>query len=624
MTASKYTKKGNVKFKNGEYDFAIQLYQSALSKGGIKDYLNFKIGESYRLSNRLVEAVPFYEKALDNNSKLDTAAYFYALGLKSQGNYQQAITRLKDYSENGRTYDFRNKAQLEINNLKQWEEIYAKPTGFLLKNADYINTKGAEFCGYKFDDNSLIFSTSRGQSKLYRANGLGFLDLYKYRFDGYDATSGQAVPIEPPIYNEDTHEACATYTPDGNTIIFAKSNDGSKKGRKETDLYISYFRNAQWTAPKLMKINVDGYWTSTPMLSKDGQTLYFSSNRRGGNGGIDLYKATLENDTAWTNVTNLGSKINTIGNEMYPFLASNGKFYFASDGHPGLGNLDLFVATRDSATGALTINNLGRPANSPADDFGISFSSDSTGYISSNREGGKGDDDIYDFNYKPLYIVNFFLDGVAKQITTDSIEKELTDVHFKLFEGNDLQLDSLSQSGRLTKLIKANSQYLLLAEKKGYFTKEYSINTKGKTPPIKELKEGINHIRIFAKLVLEKIELNKEIVLENIYYDYNKTDIRNDAANELDKLVRLLVENPGIKIELGSHTDSRGNNDFNLKLSQGRADAAVNYIISKGIDAKRLVAKGYGETDPIIKEEKSEEDFQRNRRTEFKVLEISE
>lgn len=624
MTASKYTKKGNAKFKSGEYDFAVQLYQSALSKGGQKDFLNFKIGESYRLSNRLVEAVPFYEKALENNVKLDTAAYYYAIGLKSQGNYEQSLKRLKDYSENGRTYDFRNKALLEINNLKQWEEIYSRPTGFKIKNADYLNTKGAEFCAYKFDENSLIFSTSRGQSKLYRANGLGFLDLYKYRFDGYDATSGQAKPLEPPIYSEDMHEACVTYSPDGNTMIFARSNDGSKKGRKETDLYISYYRNAVWTEPSLMKINVDGFWTSTPMLSPDGQTLYFSSNRRGGNGGIDLYKATLENDTAWANVTNLGSKINTAGNELYPFLTPSGKFYFSSDGHPGLGSLDLFVAKRDSSTGALSINNLGRPANSTSDDFGIYFSTDSTGYLSSNREGGKGDDDIYEFTYKPLYIINFFLDGVAKQLSKDSSEIELTNVRFKLYDGNDLQLDSASEGGRISKLIKGEKQYLLTAEKKGFFTKEYMITTKGKTPPIKELKEGINHIRLFAKVVLEKIELNKEIVLENIYYDYNKTEIRTDAATELDKLVRLLIENPGIKIELGSHTDSRGNNDFNLKLSQGRAEAAVNYIISKGIDSNRLVAKGYGETKPIVVEQKTEEDFQRNRRTEFKVLEILE
>ncbi|MFQ3576819.1 MAG: OmpA family protein [Cytophagales bacterium] len=619
--AAYYTKKGNAKFVAGEYDFAIQHYQSALSKGGNKEFLNYRLGESFRLSNRLPQSADFYAKALDKNPKLDTAVFYYALSLKAQGNYEQALKRMEEYNQTGRTFDFRNRAASEISNLKKWQDIYSKISGFSVKNASYLNTKGAEFGVVVLDDGNLVFSSSRNQNKIYRATGQGYLDLFKYRFDGFEKNSGQAVPFEKPIYEEDTHEACATFSPDGNVMVFAKSNDGGKKGRKETDLFMSLFRGGRWTEPKLMKINAKDAWTSTPMFSPDGKTLYFSSNRKGGFGGIDLYKATVENDTNFIDITNLGSKINTGGNEMFPYLAKNGRFYFSSDGHAGLGSLDLFYAQRDSATGALMIENLGQPVNSKFDDFAIFFSNDSTGYFSSNREGGKGDDDIYEFVYKPVYLVEFYLDIEVFRSDTNLL---VNDLHLKINTGNKIVTDTISATGKLSLKLENETDYSILADKKGYFTLDAGYSTKGKKPAHRELKEGLNKIYLYQKFIMDPIILNKEIVLENIYYDYNKTDIRVDASVELDKVVKMMRDNPGIRIELGSHTDSRGDHDFNMKLSQGRAESAVKYIISKGIESSRLVAKGYGETTPIVPDEKTEEDYQKNRRTEFKVIEIND
>lgn len=619
-TAARYTKKGNKKFAMGEYDFALQNYQSALSKGGNKGYLNYKIGESFRLSNRLIEAVSYYGKAIEENPKLDTALFYYALGLKWEGNYEQAKTRMGEYLEKGRSYEFKNRAQQELNNLALWEEIYKKQTGYKIKNADYLNTPGADYGVVQYDDRSIVFTSSRNMSKLYRATQTGFLDLFKYTFDGFSQNSGQAVPLPKPIYSEDTHEASATVNSEGTMMIFAKSNDGSKKGRKECDLYVTYFRAGTWTEPKLMSLNTKTSWTSTPMLSPDDKTLYFASDRKGGYGGIDLYKATW-GDTSWTNVTNLGPKINTIGNDMFPYLARNGKFYFASDGQPGLGGLDIFRTTRDSSTGMLNIENLGQPMNSTFDDFSLYFTNDSLGYFSSNRPNGKGDDDIYDFKYKPLYIVNFFLDG-ATFYKNDTNEIALDSVRIKIFKGDSLVLDTLSGKGLFTCKLQKETDYKIVATKDNFFTKEQIFTTKGKTPSRKELKEGVNNIRLNTKLLLEQIILDKDIVIDNIYYDYKQWNIRDDAAKELDKVVKLLIDNPGITIELSSHTDSRGNDEGNMKLSQARAESAVAYIISKGITKERITAKGYGETDPLIKEEKSEEDYQRNRRTEFKVTKI--
>jgi outer membrane protein OmpA-like peptidoglycan-associated protein len=617
--ASYYTKKGNLKFASGEYDFAIQHYHQALSKGGNKELLNYKIGEAYRLSNRLYLSAPYYAKALELNPKLDTAIFFYALSLKYQGNYEQALNKMEEYNQKGRTYEFRNRAVAEIAALKKWQDIYKKISGFKIKNAGFLNTTGSDFGLVELENKNLVFSSSRNQSKIYRATGQGFLDLFMYKFDGFDSTSGQAIPFPKPIYDEDTHEACATFSPNGNVMVFAKSNDGSKKGRKETDLFISIFKGGRWTNPQLLKINTKDAWTSTPMFSHDGKTLYFASNRKGGYGGIDLYKATVVNDTDFVDVTNLGPKINTNGNEMFPYLAKNGRFYFASDGHPGLGGLDLFYAQRDSATGALEIENLGQPINSKYDDFAIYFTSDSTGFFSSNREGGKGDDDIYEFKYKPIYILELNLD--VEFVRSDS-NTLIDNLHLVIKNNDKMIIDTILPHGKITLKLEQNLDYQIFAERKGFFAINEVYTTRN-IKPIK-LKEGLNKMFLYQRYTLNPIILNKEIVLENIYYDYNKTEIRPDAAIELDKVVKLMKDNPKIKIELGSHTDSRGDHNFNMKLSQGRADAAVQYIISKGIDPKRIVAKGYGETMPIVVDEKTEEDYQKNRRTEFKVIEIED
>ncbi|MFN8436926.1 MAG: OmpA family protein [Cytophagales bacterium] len=621
-TAAKYTKKGDKKFKLGEYDFALQNYQTALKKsGGNKTYLNFKAGESLRLSNRLTEAVPNYEKAIALNPKLDTAKFYYAYGLKHQGNYEQAIVRLKEYVADGKNYEYKLKAQKELDNLSQWETIYKKQTGYKIKNASYLNTPEAEYGVTTYNENTIYFASSRNMSKLYRATQTGFLDLFKYVYDGFSANSGTATPLPKPIYDTETHEASPTFSPDGTMMIFAKSNDGSKKGRKECDLYVSYYRAGLWSEPKLLNINTKDSWTSTPMLSPDGRTLYFSSNRKGGQGGIDLYKSSW-NDTTWSTPVNLGSKINTIGNELFPFLSPSGKFYFASDGQAGLGGLDIFKAVRDSSTGSLTVENIGQPVNSQYDDFAISFNTDSTGYFSSNREGGKGDDDIYEFKYKPLYIVNFSLEGLVNTIK-DTLLAGIDSAKVKIYKGDSLVLDSLTNNdGLFFSKLQEETDYKIVATKNNFYTNEIQFTTKGKRPKNKDLKEGVNEIVLKTTITLEPIQLNINIVIENIYYDYRKSDIRTDAALELDKIVKLLNDNPGIYIELSSHTDSRGNDDMNLKLSQSRADAAVAYIISKGIDKNRITAKGYGETKPIIIEEKSEEDYQKNRRTEFKVTKV--
>ncbi|MBY0427216.1 MAG: hypothetical protein K2Q22_16395, partial [Cytophagales bacterium] len=389
-------KKGDKKFDRAEFEFAIQFYQKAITKGGPKDIINYKIANSYRISNRVKEAAPYYKSAIDAGNKKDSAIFYLALGLKSKGEYINAQSLFKQYLGVGLNNELKRRAKIEIESIDKIKDLLLKEQVFKIKNAEYLNTPGSEFCPVCKED-KIIFTSSRGQSKLYRANGLGFTDIFQFKPDGGFQGSGVIKQFIEKINNEGTHEACITFSVDGNTVVYAKSNDGTRKGALNTDLYISHFRGGDWTEPEMLGISDPDAWDSSPAFSSDGKTLYFSSNRKGGRGGVDIWKATTDNKGKFHNVINLGSVINTPANEMFPYASPDGRLYFSSDGHVGLGGLDVFVAYRDDSTYKIIIENMGPPINSSGDDFALQFKNSTNGYFSSNREGGKGDDDIYEF-----------------------------------------------------------------------------------------------------------------------------------------------------------------------------------------------------------------------------------
>jgi len=619
----KMTKAADKLFKSkGEYQTAIQEYKQLLSKEGVKaSYVNAQIAESYRLSNRMAEAAPFYKAAIDAGSKVDSIKFQYPFAIKATGDYKGASDAFAAYIAAGGRPKNMERATKEVENLKTIEKIATTRTRIEVSNLEALNTAAAEFSPF-VQDKDLIFTSSRG-STIYKATGTPFTSLYTYKLDGSGPESVSELPSN--INTANMHEASATISKDGKTLVFARSNDGSRKGPREVGLFISKYLDGKWSDPLPMPFSDAENWYGSPSFAPDGKTLYFASNRRGGKGGLDLFKSSLDANGQWGKVTNLGESINTAGDEIFPYIAEDGKMFFASDGHAGLGGLDIFEAAKDK-DGNVTVKNMGVPMNSRWDDFGLAYKSPAEGFFSSNREGGKGDDDIYYFRdtKNDPRIVKFNLEGVAFGADDKGKQEILSNTHVALLDAQNKQIaeTNTDENGMFVFNLEPSNNYTLICDRKDFFTKRDPISTVGKSPDPETLFEKETVIKLTHKIVLEKIKLEKTFVIDNIYYDVNKADIRPDAAIELDKIVETLNDNPTITIELSSHTDSRGDDKLNMKLSQARAESARAYIVSKGVVADRITAKGYGKTKPIIVDAATEEDFQKNRRTEFKVTKI--
>jgi peptidoglycan-associated lipoprotein len=639
-------KQGLKKFDNGEYDLAIKDLQKAASANYEPAQTNYLIAESYRLSNRFAQSIPFYQKAIAAGETDPNAHFQLGYAFKTTGKYQEARDEFLLYTQStAPEKPLQERALREIETLRIANLIGQNKKEVFVKNLPF-NTPGAEFSPAVLG-NELVISSSK-KEKVYKSNGQQMLGLYKTKIGEEPSESGGApVLFSSSIYAEDANEGSPAFSPDGKSLVFARGNSGKKKGTQDVDLYISRFVNGQWTEPKYLPINDSLAWDGSPAFSRDGKTLYFASNRPGGAGGIDIYRTNMDASGRFSKPVNMGRDINTAGDEMFPYVSPDNKLYFASDGHPGLGKLDLFVATRSQ--GVISIENLGAPFNTPQDDFGLVYHEEETGFFASNREGGKGDDDIYYF-YTPeapdtttiahndpndpknpnnhsyingqLKVVRYFLGGdvVENSPTVIPIDSAVIRILADTADAELARLTSGDDGKFGTYRLEEGKDYVLLVERPGYITKRTPFTMAGKSIPPIFLTKIVTDTTFLVNIRLDKLELNKTFTLENIYYDLNKFNIRPDAAIELDKLVQILKDNPTIKIELSSHTDARATDAYNMTLSQKRAESAVNYLISSGIEEDRVTARGYGERQLIIQNAKTEEEHQRNRRTEFTVL----
>ena len=612
------TKTALKNFNNAEYYDAANKFEKIIKEGDSQN--SFLLGEALRKSNRLWQAQKYYTDAINYGYKEEIAYYYLALSLKSNNDYDKADSLISNYLGKGKDQNVISLMRRElqyINNLKN----YPDTSYYRVKNLNAINTEFAEYSP-SFSNDKLYFVSNRVSEKIYSGTGTPFTDLFEVKTRGANVDLNSLKKLDDNINNEKVNEGSITFSEDGMYMIFAKGNDGKNSGRNNVDLYWSRFRRGGWTNPRLLNVNTSRSWDSTPYLSKDGKTLYFASNRSKGYGGTDIYKANVNRRGRWINIQNLGPEINTPGNELFPSVTEDGRLYFSSDNHEGFGGLDIFVATRRG--GKITISNPGKPLNSRGDDFGVNPYNPTRGFFTSNRDGGKGDDDIYTFvNDDPnLKIVNYVLKGTT--LTQKNDDRELiilgnSSVKLLDKEGVVIEETFTDDNGEFEFIVYTDEEYLLIGEKENYFSTRGDFSTIGKELDKTKLKEFITNVEFEKNLILDRIIVNKSIVLDNIYYDLDKADIREDAAIELDKLVIILEDNPNISIELSSHTDDRSSVEYNQDLSQRRAESAVSYILSKGIDRSRISAKGYGESQLLILNAKTEDEHQINRRTEFKV-----
>ncbi|MBL7872904.1 MAG: PD40 domain-containing protein [Cyclobacteriaceae bacterium] len=621
-------KKAMKSFRYGKYEKVIGYYRGVLKKEPNNGKANYFLAESYRLSNRIKESEPFYARAKGKGVNPDSVKLYYAKSLQANAKYAEARTVLDELESSTDNDKIKDRARREIDGLDYLDKLSQKKSYYKIKNLEAINTPFTEYAPV-YSNNELYFTSSRSNSRIYEATGTPFTDIYKAETNGANVNASTIAPLPSFINESNINEGCITFTPDGKTMIFAKGNNGRRKGAIDVDLYLSRFRNGQWAEPTPININLPESWESTPALSPDGRTLYFSSNRKGGFGGLDIYSAQMDGRGRFGRVKNMGPEINTAGEELFPYVSESGKMFFSSDGHPGYGMLDIFEVKR--ANGKTVVQNLGQPVNSSADDFGIYLFKADRGFFTSNREGGMGDDDIYTFiNEDPdLKVVNYYLQGITYMTRKDSTREILPNTKVALLDqdGEVMQDFVTGNDGKFLFRVYENEDYSLLGETDGFITKRQSYTTIGKSVPLESLKELVTNITLDTILVLDRKERNKIFRLENIYFGYDSAVIRKEAARELDKLVTLLNDNSDLKIEMGSHTDSIASDAYNIQLSQRRAEATVNYLIKKGIDPARLVAKGYGESKPIARNTNPDGSDnpvgrQRNRRTEFKILEI--
>ncbi len=345
-----------------------------------------------------------------------------------------------------------------------------------------------------YSNSELYFASSRANSKIYEASGTPFTDLYQVDTKAANVDIGTLKALPDGINANDVNTGSITFSADGKLMIFARGNTGKKKGAKDVDLFLSRFRNGAWLPAAPININTPDYWESTPSLSPDGRTLYFSSNRKGGSGGLDLYSAQMDSRGRFGKVRNLGPDINTAGDELFPYVAENGKLYFSSDGHPGYG---MF--------------------------FGIFLFKPDRGFFTSNREGGKGDDDIYTFkNDDPnLKVVNYTLEGITFSLRKDSAREILPDTKISLLaeDGDVMQDFTTGNDGKFLFRVFENENYYLLGERDGYITKRQQFTTKGKSVPLESLKELVTNITLDTLMVLDRKAKGLTFRLNNIYFE---------------------------------------------------------------------------------------------------------
>ncbi|HSL86143.1 MAG TPA: OmpA family protein [Bacteroidales bacterium] len=620
-------------FNAGEYYQAIDHFKSAYSRTNRNDRaaraeLVFMIAESYRLTNDPRNAETWYRQSVRSPLSSPEAQYWLAEQMKKNGKYQQAIDEFRKYKQVAPNDP---KADVGIRSCELADEWMRNPEAYSVEELRDINSRASDFGpAFARDDAGLLYFTSSRDNatgnKTHGATGQGFTDIFETRLD---KNSKWSTPIPVAGINSEFEDGTPSLTTDYRELFFTRCEAG-KRERKGCVIMYSERSGSDWSKPENLNIFADTLVAAHPSISPDGLTLWYVSDIPGGYGGKDIYYSTrMKPGDPWSTPRNAGPDINTGGDELFPFIRDNGYLYFSSDGHIGMGGLDIFRAI-PQPDGSWVVQNMKAPINSSADDFSITFEANAERGIFSSTRKGRRIDELYSFEMPPL---RFNITGLVKDEKTGAPIAGSV-VQLIASDGTNLQAET-GNSGDFRFALRPDVDYIFLASKEGYLSGKEKETTKGQEKS-----------RDFMATIL-LTATDRPIELPNIFYDFGKWDLRPESMVSLDRLVETLNDNPRVTIELMSHTDSRDTDEYNLDLSQKRAQSVVQYLIENGIEPERLQARGYGESSPKVvddetssqnpflktgttlteifintlpTEEQKEIAHQINRRTEFRVL----
>lgn len=616
----------------GEYYEAAAIYRKVYTKTSpkkrdLRGYIAYRMAECNRLINNTGKATSAYMNAIRYDYPDSTVYLRMGQMLQKTGRYPEAIKNYDIYMEN----DPSN--LLAINGIQGCELAPGwkkNPTRYEVRRMDKFNSRRGEFspmlAGDKYDQ--LYFASSRSKDKDAKVSAITGQNNNNLFLVKQDEKGAWLAPVElEDEVNTEYDEGTPSFSPDGNTMYYTYCAQ-DPEGPRTAEIYISTRSSAKWgkgTRATIVKDSVTAL--GHPSISPDGKYLYFVSDAVGGFGGKDIFRARVAGND-FGPMENLGEEINTPGDEMFPYVRDSVTLYFASNGHPGMGGLDLFKATQDS-TGKWKVENLGAPINSMADDFGITFAGkEERGFFCSNRNDARGYDHIYSFERPTITI---FIEGIVNDVDEYPIEDATVRIVGK--DGLNVKVP-VKKDGTYRVELERDIRYVMMASARGYLNQNYELHTGP------EEKNETYIVDFFLS------PISKPVVIDNIFYDFDKATLRPESKKALDEMIKMLNDNPNVTIELGAHTDRKGTDQYNERLAQRRAQSVVDYLIAGGIEAARLEAKGYGESVPKMINKKMAKQFdflkegdvlteefilalppeqqeiadQINRRTEFKVL----
>ncbi|RZJ70551.1 MAG: flagellar motor protein MotB, partial [Flavobacterium sp.] len=625
-------KEADVQFDLFNYEKAVILYTDAYQKKKTLKATE-RLAESYRLMQDYKQAESWYAILVVTDGAKPEAFRWYAEMLKNNAKYVEAKTQFAKYGTLAK-----NLTPDQVNQVDVWQKScdsavkwMRNPKPISIKNEKSLNSAQSDWAAVKYNGSVVFTSDRTNTGNLNVKTGKPFLkfdtgkrpDKKVYGWTGNEYLriyqkdkSLDSIALFPLDAGTDYHVGATSFSANGKEMFFTLTKIPNKveklKNAPSTiniEIYSSKIENGTWAEPKPFRYNkVQEYSVGDPFLSKDGTTLFFVSNKPGGLGGTDIYFCKRNVGGDWGEAMPL-SAANTSGNERSP-MTDGEHFYFSTDGSVSMGGLDIYKANITDRGVITNIENMGYPLNSAQDDLAFNLTDKTNGYFASNREGGLGSDDIYSF-VEQLKL-KFKLEG---QVFNKETNFPLANAVVTLSDVNGAPIKTTTdENGRYKFNLEEDVDYNILADKTNFRTANENLTTK-----------NLNASTVIKKdLYLAPIVIGKEIRIENIYYDFDKSNIRPDAAKELDKIVAIMKENPTIWIILGSHTDSRGKDQYNQWLSQSRANSAVQYIIDRGVEKNRITAKGYGESKHVNEcangVKCSEEAHQLNRRTEFTIV----